>query len=248
MMRGVRGRVDRFAYCIRIRGGRKFCSFARVAVASIIAFPTCSSTPECFGHLADRCCVPGEEIVQRCSRNTPCSMPVRFVLFACRLLRELSEIDRNHFPGRGGVIYVINTPPLFGLVWQGIQGFLATQVRCRAFSILLPTCASYQRARFFRLAVLSFNNFRSPSRPSASVTPRGDYFVLLGICHPLLALLILDRRVRGAFGPCRLSRAPLPSPRFLRPVSCNKGTSLDRTTGFALLCSLALYSLSPKLP
>eukprot|EP00903_Cladosiphon_okamuranus_P006946 g6760.t1 len=50
-----------------------------------------------------------------------------------RLLRELSEIDRNHYPGRGGVIYVINTPPLFGLVWQGIQGFLATQARVHFF-------------------------------------------------------------------------------------------------------------------
>ncbi|CBN77929.1 conserved unknown protein [Ectocarpus siliculosus] len=44
------------------------------------------------------------------------------------LLRELSEMDRKHYPGRGGVIFVINTPPLFGLVWQGIRGFLATQL------------------------------------------------------------------------------------------------------------------------
>ena len=63
-----------------------------------------------------------------------------FFFFACRLLRELSEIDRNHYPGRGGVIYVINTPPLFGFVWQGIQGFLATQVKCKA-----PHLAVYGR-------------------------------------------------------------------------------------------------------
>lgn len=67
--------------------------------------------------------------------ETPCCTPLHVALFARRLLRELSEMDRNHYPGRGGVIYVINTPPLFGLVWQGIQGFLATQVK---HSGLLP--------------------------------------------------------------------------------------------------------------
>lgn len=54
---------------------------------------------------------------------------VYMFFFASRLLRELSEMDRKHYPGRGGVIYVINTPPLFGLVWQGIRGFLSTQVK-----------------------------------------------------------------------------------------------------------------------
>lgn len=52
----------------------------------------------------------------------------RGLLSPIRLLRELSEMDRKHYPGRGGVIFVVNTPPLFGLVWQGIRGFLATQV------------------------------------------------------------------------------------------------------------------------
>lgn len=69
-------------------------------------------------------------------------------VFASRLLRKLSEMDRNHYPGRGGVIYVINTPPMFGLVWQGIRGFLTTQVvkidpplpslPCLSTQILLP--------------------------------------------------------------------------------------------------------------
>ncbi|CAN0490486.1 unnamed protein product, partial [Ectocarpus sp. 12 AP-2014] len=49
------------------------------------------------------------------------------------LLRELSEMDRKHYPGRGGVIFVINTPPLFGLVWQGIRGFLTTQATVHIF-------------------------------------------------------------------------------------------------------------------
>ncbi|CAM9546778.1 unnamed protein product [Scytosiphon promiscuus] len=49
------------------------------------------------------------------------------------LLREISEMDRKHYPGRGGDIYVINTPPLFGLVWQGIRGFLATQASVHIF-------------------------------------------------------------------------------------------------------------------
>ncbi|CAM9323532.1 unnamed protein product, partial [Hapterophycus canaliculatus] len=49
------------------------------------------------------------------------------------LLREISEIDRKNYPGRGGDIYVINTPPLFGLVWQGIRGLLATQASVHVF-------------------------------------------------------------------------------------------------------------------
>ncbi|CAN0384876.1 unnamed protein product [Ectocarpus sp. 13 AM-2016] len=58
-------------------------------------------------------------------------------------------MDRKHYPGRGGVIFVINTPPLFGLVWQGIHGFLTTQVvdvttpkRPRHHcALLLPLCS-----------------------------------------------------------------------------------------------------------
>lgn len=47
-----------------------------------------------------------------------------------RLLGQLAEMDRKHYPGRGGVIYVINTPPLFGMVWKGIsQVMMATKVK-----------------------------------------------------------------------------------------------------------------------
>ncbi|CAB1110764.1 unnamed protein product [Ectocarpus sp. CCAP 1310/34] len=51
------------------------------------------------------------------------------------LLRKLSEMDRTHYPGRGGVIFVINTPPLFGLAWQGIRGFLTTQATVHIFGV-----------------------------------------------------------------------------------------------------------------
>ncbi|CAM9216226.1 unnamed protein product, partial [Discosporangium mesarthrocarpum] len=51
------------------------------------------------------------------------------------LLRSLSDMDRSYFPGRGGVTFVINTPPLFNLVWQGIRGFMErTQARIHIFS------------------------------------------------------------------------------------------------------------------
>ncbi|CAN0515462.1 unnamed protein product, partial [Scytosiphon promiscuus] len=36
---------------------------------------------------------------------------------------------RKHYPGRGGVVYVINAAPLFGMVWKGIYPFVeATKV------------------------------------------------------------------------------------------------------------------------
>ncbi|CAM9460561.1 unnamed protein product, partial [Laminaria digitata] len=51
------------------------------------------------------------------------------------LLGQLAEMDRKHYPGRGGVIYVINTPPLFGMVWKGIsQVMMATKARICIFS------------------------------------------------------------------------------------------------------------------
>lgn len=38
-------------------------------------------------------------------------------------------MDRKYYPDRGGVIYIINTPPLFGIVWQGVRGLMeATRV------------------------------------------------------------------------------------------------------------------------
>ncbi|CAM9191334.1 unnamed protein product [Phaeothamnion confervicola] len=50
------------------------------------------------------------------------------------LLRTLSDVDRQYYPGRGGDTYLVNTPPVFNIVWRSIRGFMErTQARIHIF-------------------------------------------------------------------------------------------------------------------
>lgn len=40
------------------------------------------------------------------------------------LLRGMGNIDARYYPCRGGTTYIINTPPMFNIVWNGIKGFM----------------------------------------------------------------------------------------------------------------------------
>lgn len=112
-------------------------------------------------------------------------------LVGIRLLGQLSEADRKHYPGRGGVVYVINTPPLFGVFWKGIYPFVeATKVKhlthakhaADLLPFLSPWCTFRMASDFQCSHFLCNQPVLRTSRPC--VRDCRDHFFLLFFCTP----------------------------------------------------------------
>lgn len=55
------------------------------------------------------------------------------------LMQRISEVDQKHYPERLGVMYIINTPSVFPLVWKGVKPWLDVQTTNKIQIISKPS-------------------------------------------------------------------------------------------------------------